>query len=77
MTQSQQIAREVRWALWLTLFYIVGWVGGAYFAPEGRGLIGFPIWFELSCIYLPIILILLTSVVVKTIYKDVDLEDKS
>ncbi|MDH2997577.1 hypothetical protein A1D22_07565 [Pasteurellaceae bacterium LFhippo2] len=75
MKNTQQIAKEVRWALWLTLFYILGWVGGAYFAPEGRGLIGFPIWFELSCIYMPILLVLLTTIVIKKVYKDIDLEE--
>lgn len=76
MKHSQQIMREVRWSLWLTLFYLAGWVGFAYFSPTGRGLLGFPVWFELACIYLPILFVLLTTIVIKTVYKAIDLEDK-
>lgn len=76
MKHSQQIMREVRWSLWLTLFYLAGWIGFAYFSPTGRGLLGFPIWFELACIYLPILFVLLTTIVIKTVYKAIDLEDK-
>ncbi|ACL33533.1 DUF997 family protein [Glaesserella parasuis] len=76
MKVSKQIDREVRWALYLTLFYVMGWVGFAYFSPAGRGFLGFPLWFELSCVYLPIVLTLLISAVVKWIYQDIDLEGK-
>ena len=76
MKHSQQIMREVRWSLWLTLFYLAGWVGFAYFSPTGRGLLGFPVWFELACIYLPDLIVLLTTIVIKTVYKAIDLEDK-
>lgn len=70
----QQLAREARWALLLTLIYILGWVGFAYYSPQGRGILGFPIWFELSCIFLPTLFILFTVIVVKKIYKNIDLE---
>ena len=76
MKVFKQIDREVRWALYLTLFYVVGWVGFAYFSPAGRGILGFPLWFELSCVYLPIVLTLLITAVVKWIYQDIDLEGK-
>lgn len=76
MKHSQQIMREVRWSLWLTLIYLAGWVGFAYFSPNGRGWLGFPIWFELACIYLPILFVLLTTIVIKTVYKDIDLGGK-
>lgn len=70
----QQLAREARWALLLTLIYILGWVGFAYYSPQGRGILGFPIWFELSCIFLPTLFILFAVIVVKKIYKNIDLE---
>ncbi|AHG72431.1 membrane protein [Mannheimia sp. USDA-ARS-USMARC-1261] len=70
----QQLAREARWAILLTLLYILGWIGFAYFSPQGRGIFGFPIWFELSCIFLPIIFTLIAIIVVKKIYKNIDLE---
>lgn len=72
--REQQIHREVRWALWLTLFYILGWAISAYLLPTDRGLLGFPIWFEMACIYLPLLLILLISWVVKFHFKHIELE---
>lgn len=76
MKISQQISKEVRWALSLTLFYILGWIGFAYFSPTGRGILGFPIWFELSCIYLPLLFILVIAMVIKYCFKEIDLEGK-
>ncbi|MEG9490218.1 YhdT family protein [Mannheimia indoligenes] len=70
----QQLAREARWAILLTLLYILGWIGFAYFSPQGRGIFGFPIWFELSCIFLPIIFTLIAIIVIKKIYKNIDFE---
>lgn len=75
MKHESQILREVRWSLWLTLIYLAGWIGFAYFSPTGRGWLGFPIWFELACIYLPIVFVLLTAAVIKTVYKEIDLEN--
>lgn len=70
----QQLTREALWAVWLTLIYLLGWVGFAYFSPQGRGLLGFPIWFELSCIFLPVLFSLIATIVVKKVYKNIDLE---
>lgn len=71
---NKQLTTEARWAVLLTLVYLFGWVGFAYFSPQGRGIFGFPIWFELSCIFLPIIFTFIAAVVVKKIYKNIDLE---
>lgn len=70
----QQLEKEARWAVLLTLLYLLGWVGFAYFSPQGRGVFGFPIWFELSCIFLPMIFTLIATIVVKKVYKNIDLE---
>ncbi|EXI61402.1 membrane protein [Mannheimia granulomatis] len=71
---NKQLTTEARWAVLLTLAYLFGWVGFAYFSPQGRGIFGFPIWFELSCIFLPIIFTFIAAVVVKKAYKNIDLE---
>ncbi|QLB14016.1 hypothetical protein A6B39_00400 [Mannheimia granulomatis] len=71
---NKQLTTEARWAVLLTLVYLFGWVGFAYFSPQGRGIFGFPIWFELSCIFLPIIFTFIAAVVVKKAYKNIDLE---
>lgn len=74
--RDSQIIKEVRWALWLTLFYILGWVVSAYLLPNQRGVLGFPIWFEMACIFVPLIFVLLISFVVKTMFKNIELESK-
>ncbi|KAE9538355.1 DUF997 family protein [Ursidibacter maritimus] len=73
---QQQMAREVRWAFWLTLIYLVGWIVCAYFSPNGRGWLGFPLWFELACVYLPIAFTLLAYGVIKKVYKEIVLDEK-
>ena len=69
-----QLNREARWAFILSLIYLLGWVVFAYFSPKGKGVFGFPIWFELSCLFLPLIFTLLVYLVVKNIYQEIDLE---
>lgn len=71
---THQLNREAKWSLYLTLVYLAGWVIGAYFAPDGQGLFGFPLWFELSCVFLPILFIVVSLAVLKLIYKEVDLD---
>ncbi len=68
----QQLTTEARWAVLLTLIYLLGWVGFAYFSPQGRGIFGFPIWFELSCIFLPVLFSLVATIVVKKVYKNIE-----
>ena len=46
-------------------------------AKEARntiGPIGFPLWFELSCIYLPILFLVIGYWVIKIVYLDISLE---
>lgn len=75
VSDHAQQHREARWALYLSAGYLLGWVGFAYFSPEGMGVFGLPLWFELSCIFLPIIFILLSIVVLKFVYQDIKLPD--
>ncbi|OOR92187.1 YhdT family protein [Moraxella bovis] len=71
---THQLNREAKWSLYLTLLYMAGWVIFAYFMPAGTGLLGLPLWFELSCIFLPLIFILISMAVLKAIYQEVDLD---
>lgn len=75
--REKQIHREVRWALWLTLFYIAGWAACAYLLPTTTGFIGFPLWFEMACLVVPLLLIIFVVIVVKYRFEEIDLEDKS
>lgn len=74
---AHQLSREAKWSLYLTLIYVAGWVIFAYFLPNGTGLLGFPLWFEMSCVVLPILFILVSFTVLKTVYKDVDLDNNT
>lgn len=74
-TLSAQLNREAKWSVYLTLFYLIGWIVFAYFMPDGTGLLGLPLWFELSCIILPMLFILISMAVLKAVYKEVDLDN--
>lgn len=71
---TTQLNREAKWSLYLTLFYLAGWVIFAYFMPNGTGVFGFPLWFELSCVFLPILFIVITLAALKAVYQDIDLD---
>lgn len=73
-TLTHQLNKEAKWAVYLTLIYMAGWVVFAYFLPMDTGILGLPVWFEWSCVFLPIIFILLSLVVLKKVYQDVDLD---
>lgn len=73
-TNQPQLNREAKWSLYLTFTYLAGWVVFAYFLPNGTGILGFPLWFEMSCIFLPILFIIISMAVLKTVYQDIDLD---
>lgn len=75
MDLHKQLRREAQWALYLSLFYLLGWALFAYFSPNGKGLLGFPLWFELACIYLPLFFVPVIYLVIKRVYVDIDLEN--
>ncbi|STZ55824.1 Predicted membrane protein [Moraxella lacunata] len=71
---THQLNREAKWSIYLTLLYMAGWVIFAYFMPTGTGVLGLPLWFELSCVFLPLIFILISMAVLKVVYKEMDLD---
>ncbi|WP_386690964.1 MULTISPECIES: YhdT family protein [unclassified Lonepinella] len=70
----KQAAKEARWALGLTIAYMIGWCVCAYLPDNSAGPLGFPLWFELSCIYLPILFIVVAYWLIKIVYQDIELE---
>ncbi|PHI41196.1 hypothetical protein CBG46_02075 [Actinobacillus succinogenes] len=70
----KQAAKEARWALALTVLYLIGWCLCAYLPEGGKGPLGFPLWFELSCIYLPVLFMVVAYWLVKIVYQDINLE---
>ncbi|SFU45464.1 YhdT family protein [Xenorhabdus koppenhoeferi] len=70
-----QSHKEARWAVFLTLAYLVGWLLSAYLPSDAIGITGLPRWFELACLLLPALFIILCWLMIKFIFKDIQLED--
>ena len=68
-----QANRESRWALWLTIAYLVLWIVAAYVPNSLQGITGLPHWFEMACLLLPLAFILLCWAMVRLIFKDIPL----
>lgn len=73
----KQAAKEARWALGLAILYVIGWCICAYLPKGALGPIGFPLWFELSSIYLPILFVVIGYWIVKIVFLDIPLDVES
>ncbi len=72
-----QAHKEARWALWLTLLYLAAWLVSAYLpGTEPMGVTGLPHWFEMACLLVPLVFILLCWPMVRFIFRDIPLEDR-
>jgi len=71
-----QANKEARWALWLTLFYLAAWLAAAYVPGVNAGITGLPHWFEMACLLVPLVFILLCWLMVRVIFRDIPLEDQ-
>ncbi|TDQ58018.1 putative membrane protein YhdT [Mesocricetibacter intestinalis] len=72
----KQAGKEALWALFLTILYVIGWCLCAYLPKGSAGPLGFPLWFELSCIYLPLLFIVVAYWLIKIVYLDISLENE-
>jgi uncharacterized membrane protein YhdT len=70
-----QANREARWAFGLTLAYLLAWCLAAYLPDDQQGITGLPHWFEMACLLVPLIFVLLSWLMVRVIYRDISLED--
>ncbi len=70
-----QAHREARWAFGLTILYLICWVAAAYLPNSELGITGLPHWFEMACLLVPLIFILLCWLMVRFIFRDIPLED--
>jgi len=70
-----QANREARWAFGLTIAYMLAWALAAYLPNDAQGITGLPHWFEMSCLLIPLIFVLLSWLMVRVIYRDIPLED--
>ncbi|MFP1723712.1 YhdT family protein [Lonsdalea quercina] len=71
-----QAHREARWALDLTLGYLLLWIAAAYLPGNESGITGLPHWFEMSCLLLPLAFIILCWLMVRHLFRDISLEDE-
>ncbi|NBI43484.1 DUF997 family protein [[Haemophilus] felis] len=69
----KQATKEARWAIALTIFYMLGWCVLAYGFSIEKGLLGFPLWFELSCLYFPLLFSFIVYFCIKYVFQDLDL----
>ncbi|MFV8987258.1 YhdT family protein [Serratia fonticola] len=70
-----QANREARWALGLTLLYLLAWSLAAYLPDSNAGITGLPHWFEMACLLVPLLFIGLCWLMVRSIFRDISLED--
>lgn len=73
-SRYKQATKEALWAFGLTILYMVGWCIFAYGLPNTKGFLGFPLWFEFSCLYLPILFTFIIYAGIKVVFVDIDLE---
>lgn len=69
-----QADKEARWAFGLTLAYLLGWLLSAYLPANIQGITGLPQWFEISCLLLPLLFIILCWLMVHYVFRDIPLE---
>ncbi|MBK4715383.1 MULTISPECIES: YhdT family protein [Tenebrionibacter/Tenebrionicola group] len=70
-----QAHKEARWTTWLTLLYLAAWIAAAWLPDAGNGPTGLPHWFEMACLLVPLIFILLCWLMVRVLFRDIPLED--
>lgn len=71
-----QANREARWSFGLTLAYLAVWGLCAWLGGEETGVTGLPHWFELSCIFAPLLFIVLCWLMVRLVFRDMPLEER-
>lgn len=52
----------------ITLAYLILAILLAWFSPKGLGILGLPLWFELSCLLLPFVFIVVMIFIIKTTF---------
>ncbi|MBS0970433.1 hypothetical protein CYR40_00785 [Chimaeribacter arupi] len=74
-TRFIQAHREARWAVGLTVAYLLAWVLAAYLPDSAQGFTGLPHWFEMACLLVPLLFILLCWLMVRVVFREMPLEE--
>ncbi|MEQ4530146.1 MAG: YhdT family protein [Mixta sp.] len=70
-----QAHREARWSFWLAIAYLTVWALSAWLGGTQPGFTGLPRWFELSCLFAPLLFIFLCWLMIRICFRDIPLED--
>lgn len=71
-----QAHKEARWSLVLAIAYLAVWALSAWLAGSDIGVTGLPRWFELSCLFVPLLFIALCALMIRVLFHDIPLEDE-
>lgn len=71
-----QAHREARWSFWLAVAYLIAWSLMAWLPDDKQGITGLPHWFEMACLLVPALIILLCWLMVRLVFRDIPLEDE-
>jgi len=71
-----QAHREARWSFWLAVAYLIAWSLMAWLPDDKQGITGLPHWFEMACLLVPALFILLCWLMVTLVFRDIPLEDE-
>ncbi|QKJ85420.1 hypothetical protein PMPD1_0442 [Paramixta manurensis] len=74
-TRFLQAHKEARWSLFLAIAWLVVWAGSAWLGGNTPGVTGLPRWFELSCLFAPLLFIVLCWLMIRLLFRDISLED--
>lgn len=70
-----QANKEACWSVLLTLGWLLIWSVSAWQGGNAPGVFGFPRWFELSCLFAPLLFLLLCALMIRFLFRDISLED--
>ncbi len=70
---EKQLFLEAKISLILTFSYLFLWAFFGYGLSREEGFLSLPLWFEFSCIYLPVAFIFVLMMCVRKYFKNINL----
>ncbi|PIJ51090.1 hypothetical protein BL250_11145 [Erwinia sp. OLTSP20] len=70
-----QAHKEARWSFWLAVAYLILWALTAWLAGTQPGITGLPRWFELSCLWVPVLFMFLCWLMIRCVFREMPLEE--
>lgn len=76
MDKFRQSGKEALGALGLAVLYLLCWWGSSLVEHSKVTVWGMPLWFALSCVFAPMVFVVLCPLMIRLLYRDFDLEDR-